>query len=211
VNPEIHPTRSELLHIRKRKQVVEKAHLVLRKKQDAIILLIQSLLKDARKQREYISEQFRATTDLLAVASMMEGETGLAIAAASVEENPLVSVHKLTFMGVRFCSYHPVNVIKNLEERGYGILGTSSVVDELADAYEELLCRIIKAAEYESKLKALLSDLERTRRLVKGIELRVIPELVQKEEWIRNAREEREREDLSRLLHIKKKKRKWRE
>ncbi len=86
-----------------------------------------------------------------------------------------------------------------------------ALVDELADAFVELLCRKIYAAEYESKSKVLLSDLERTRRLVKGIELRVIPELVQKEEWIRNALEEREREDLSRLLHIKKKKLKWRE
>jgi V/A-type H+-transporting ATPase subunit D len=210
LNSEIRPTRSELLHIRRRKQVVLKAHLVLRKKQDAIVFLILSLLKEARKQREFISIQYRTTTDLLAVASMMEGETGLAIVAASVEENPSVLVKNISFMGVRFCSFRPVNVMKNLESRGYGILGTSSVVDELADAYEELLCRIIKSAEYESKLRALLSDLERTRRLVKGIELRVIPELEQKEEWIRNAREERDREDLSRLLHIKKKKRKWR-
>ncbi len=61
------------------------------------------------------------------------------------------------------CHDLPVYFNKDLEERGYGILGTRSVVNELADAYEELLFRIIKPAEYESKLNALLPDLERTQ------------------------------------------------
>ena len=61
------------------------------------------------------------------------------------------------------CHDRPVCFNKDLEERGYGILGTRSVVDELADAYEELLFRIIKPAEYESKLNALLPDLGRTQ------------------------------------------------
>jgi len=49
-------------------------------------------------------------------------------------------------MGVVVPEIESSKVQKNLAERGYGVLGTSAVIDETASAFEELEGEIIRAA-----------------------------------------------------------------
>jgi len=102
-------------------------------------------------------------------------------------------------------------VKKTLIQRGYGILGTSSVIDDAADAYEDLIAAIIASAELEGGITRLLDDIERTRRRVNALEFKVIPELTDLRRLIEYQRDEMERQDAVRLRRIKKikAKRRW--
>ena len=102
-------------------------------------------------------------------------------------------------------------VKKTLIQRGYGILGTSSVIDDAADAYEDLISAIIASAELEGGITRLLDDIERTRRRVNALEFKVIPELTDLRRLIEYQRDEMERQDAVRLRRIKKikAKRRW--
>ncbi|MDH7509014.1 MAG: V-type ATP synthase subunit D, partial [Methanomassiliicoccales archaeon] len=88
---------------------------------------------------------------------------------------------------------------------GYGVIGTSPFIDEAAEAYEELVETIIKAAEIETTMKRLLDEIEKTKRRVNALEYKVIPELKEAEEFIEFRLEEMERENIFRLKRIKQK------
>jgi len=94
-------------------------------------------------------------------------------------------------------------VKKSLVNRGYGLLGTTSVIDEAAEAFEELVDKIIEAAEIETALKRLLDEIESTKRRVNALEFKVIPELTEAGDFIKMRLDEMEREELFRLKKIK--------
>jgi V/A-type H+-transporting ATPase subunit D len=106
-------------------------------------------------------------------------------------------------MGVVVPKIESSGILKSLHERGYGIIGTSSRIDEAAETYEKLVEQIIVSAEIESAMKKLLEDIEKTKRRVNALEFKVIPELKEAEQFIKLRLEEMEREETFRLKKIK--------
>jgi len=92
-----------------------------------------------------------------------------------------------------------------LDERNYGIIGSSSYVDTVVDDYQELLEKIVLSAEMETAMKRLLLEIEKTRRRVSALEYIVIPRMEGQAKFIRARLEELERENLFKLKLIKKK------
>ena len=82
-------------------------------------------------------------------------------------------------------------------------LGTSTVIDETASAFEELVESIIESAEIETTMKRLLDEIEKTKRRVNALEFKVIPELTEARDFIKMRLDEMEREELFRLKKIK--------
>jgi V/A-type H+-transporting ATPase subunit D len=120
-----------------------------------------------------------------------------------MKANPTVNVRSKNVMGVVVPEVEGESVRKQLDERGYGLIGTSPRIDEAADAYEALVDLIIQAAEVETTMRKLLEDIEKTKRRVNALEYRVIPELKEAANFINFRLEEMERDNISRLKHIK--------
>jgi V/A-type H+-transporting ATPase subunit D len=91
-------------------------------------------------------------------------------------------------------------------ERGYGLLGTTSVIDEAAEAYETLIVQLVDLAEHEGSIRRILEELEKTTRRVNALEKKLIPDLHAAKDRIEQRRDELEREEFSRLFFIKKRK-----
>jgi V/A-type H+-transporting ATPase subunit D len=108
-------------------------------------------------------------------------------------------------MGVVVPEIEASKVKKGILERGYSLIGTSSVLDEAAEGFEDLVEAIIRSAEIETTLKRLLDDIEGTKRRVNALEYRVIPELRAAGSFIKMRLDEMEREELFRLKKIKSK------
>jgi V/A-type H+-transporting ATPase subunit D len=203
---DIPPTRMALLATKRQIAIAERAHRVLKLKEEGLLLELIRIVPHAKTERDTVMVQYQAAEDQLAVASMMEGETGIAIAAFSIEEYPTFDSDILNILGVHLPVLKPKMVKKTLHERGYGLLGTTGVIDEVADAYEELVDRIIKSAEAEWRIKTLLIEIERTRRLVNSLEFKIIPLLYRRKNEIELRRDEIDREEHTRLFLIKKRK-----
>ncbi|MEC9253410.1 MAG: V-type ATP synthase subunit D, partial [Candidatus Thermoplasmatota archaeon] len=92
---------------------------------------------------------------------------------------------------------------KSVEERGYGLIGTSVRVDEAVHAFELLAAKILEAAELETTMKKLLDEIEATKRRVNALEFKVIPQLEEIASYITLRLEELERENIFRLKRIK--------
>ena len=108
--------------------------------------------------------------------------------------------------GVVVPQIESTKVRKSLDQRGYGLVGTSARIDEAADTYEELLETVILAAEVETAMKKMLEEIEKTKRRVNALEFKLLPELHEAQEYIEQKLEEQEREEIFRMKKIKAKK-----
>ncbi|MDD3857703.1 MAG: V-type ATP synthase subunit D [Methanoculleus sp.] len=201
---DIKPTRAGLLIVRRRLALAERVHRLLSMKLDGMMLELVRLTEETAEERRALEERYAGAREMVAVAAMMEGATGVLLAALSVEIDPSYTAGHRNVFGVRLPALEPVMVRKTLDQRGYGILGTSSVIDDAADAYEELLMAIIATAEREGGVKRLLDEIEKTRRRVNALEFKVIPELTELRRFIDDQRDEMERQEWTRLRRIKK-------
>jgi V/A-type H+/Na+-transporting ATPase subunit D len=200
---DIKPTRSELINLKRKIKLSERGYKILKMKRDGLILEFFKVLAVAKDTRGDLTNKYSQAVEMMALANTVEGAIGVKSAAFSVKEVPEISLKSKNIMGVIVPEIGSTKVRKSLVDRGYGMLGTSPVIDETATAFEELVESIIESAEIETTMKRLLDEIESTKRRVNALEFKVIPELTEAQDFIKMRLDEMEREELFRLKRIK--------
>ncbi|MEN6341599.1 MAG: V-type ATP synthase subunit D [Methanospirillum sp.] len=200
----VSPTRGELLAIKRRIILSEKAYSVLKRKLDGLMFELMHRLGSARTAESALYENYVMANQELAVATMMVGELGVAIAAESIEAAPVLERTEKNVFGVRLPAFRVERVARSLDERGYSLLGTTPVIDDVVEAHEDLVLSIVAAAEAEASLRLLTQEIVRTRRRVRALENRVLPDLRETRDMIELRREELDIEEHARLFLNKK-------
>ncbi|WP_458207316.1 V-type ATP synthase subunit D [Haladaptatus sp. NG-SE-30] len=203
---DVKPTRKELMQIEERIDLSERGHDTLEKKRDGLIMEFMDILDQAQDVRSGLEEDYQRAQQTINMARAMEGDVAVRGAAAALQEHPEITTESKNIMGVVVPQIESSKVKKSLDERGYGVLGTSARIDETADAYEELLESIILAAEVETAMKKMLTEIETTKRRVNALEFKLLPELREAQDYIEQKLEEQEREEIFRMKKIKAKK-----
>jgi len=203
---DVKPTRKNLMHIEDRIELSERGHDTLEKKRDGLIMEFMDILDQAQDVRSDMEKTYQEAQRAIDMARAMEGDVAVRGAAAALKEHPEITTQSKNIMGVVVPQIESSKVRKDLEERGYGVLGTSARIDEAAGAYEELLEVIILAAEVETAMKKMLDEIETTKRRVNALEFKLLPELHENKEYIEQKLEEQEREEIFRMKKIKAKK-----
>ncbi len=202
---EIQPTRSELLEVTKKIRLTKNGHKILKLKRDGLILEFFNILDQAKDLRQEIAKQYVQAREKIAIAGAVDGVIAVRSAAYALTVHPEIQLRSRNLMGVVVPEIKSSRIVAPLDERGYGIIGTSPRIDEAADAYEKLVETVVKAAELETTMKKLLEEIERTKRRVNALEFKVLPELEEIERFIRFRLEEMERDNIFRLKRIKNK------
>jgi V/A-type H+-transporting ATPase subunit D len=200
---DVKPTRSELIELKRKIKLSESGHKLLKMKRDGLILEFFEILKKAKTVRAELDEQFVVSQEKINIAKSVEGIVTVKSTAFSFKDTPRLEVESKNVMGVVVPKIESSSIKKDINERGYGIIGTSSRIDEAAEAYENLVDKIILAAEIETTIKKLLDDIEKTKRRVNALEFKVIPELSEARDFIILRLDEMERENTFRLKRIK--------
>jgi V/A-type H+-transporting ATPase subunit D len=200
---DIKPTRSELINLKRKIQLSERGYKILKMKRDGLILEFFKVLAEAKDTHGDLLKKYHHAAGMMALANTVEGAIGVKSAAFSVKEVPQISLKSKNIMGVIVPDIESSKVKKSLVDRGYGVLGTSPVIDETATAFEDLVESIIESAEIETTMKRLLEEIESTKRRVNALEFKVIPELNAAKDFIKMRLDEMEREELFRLKKIK--------
>ena len=203
---DVKPTRKNLMQIEDRIELSERGHGTLEKKRDGLIMEFMDILDQAQDVRSGLNEDYEVAQQKINMARAMEGDVAVRGAAAALKEHPEITTESKNIMGVVVPQIESSKVKKSLDERGYGVLGTSARIDEAAEAYEELLESIILAAEVETAMKKMLTEIETTKRRVNALEFKLLPELNEAQDYIEQKLEEQEREETFRLKKIKSKK-----
>ncbi|WP_277553681.1 V-type ATP synthase subunit D [Halobaculum limi] len=203
---DVKPTRKNLMEIEDRIDLSERGHDTLEQKRDGLIMEFMDILDQAQDVRDELETNYDTAQEKINKARAMEGDVAVRGAAAALKEHPEITTQSKNIMGVVVPQIESSKVRKNLDERGYGLLGSSARIDEAADAYEELLESIILAAEVETAMKKMLKEIETTKRRVNALEFKLLPELNKNKDYIEQKLEEQEREEIFRLKKIKAKK-----
>ena len=203
---DVKPTRKELMQIDDRIDLSERGHGTLEKKRDGLIMEFMDILDRAQDVRGELSSDYERAQKTINMARAMEGDVAVRGAAAALQEHPEITTESKNIMGVVVPQIESSRVSKSLDQRGYGVLGTSARIDEAAEAYEDLLESVILAAEVETAMKKMLDEIETTKRRVNALEFKLLPELYENKEYIEQKLEEQEREEIFRLKKIKDKK-----
>jgi V/A-type H+-transporting ATPase subunit D len=200
---DVKPTRSELIATRRRIKLSISGHKLLKMKRDGLIIEFFELLPKVKDMRSQLVELYTIANKKLAVAMVADGKSALRSAANCVRTPPQVELDENNIMGVVVPKIKVSTIQKSIEERGYGLIGTSVRVDESVHAFEKLAEKVLEAAELETTMKKLLDEIESTKRRVNALEFKVIPQLEEVASYITLRLEELERENVFRLKRIK--------
>ena len=203
---DVKPTRKNLMAIEERIELSERGHDTLEKKRDGLIMEFMDILDQAQDVRANLETQYEEAQHAIDMARAMDGDVAVRGAAAALKEHPELTTQSKNIMGVVVPEIESSKVRKSLDERGYGVMGTSARIDEAAEAYEDLLEQIILAAEVETAMKKMLDEIETTKRRVNALEFKLLPDLNENKEYIEQKLEEQEREEIFRMKKIKQKK-----
>ena len=203
---DVKPTRKNLMEIEDRIELSERGHDTLEQKRDGLIMEFMDILDQAKDVRSDLNEDYDHAQETINMARAVEGDVAVRGAAAALKEHPEITSQSKNIMGVVVPQIESSRVRKRLDERGYGLLGSSSRIDETAEAYEELIETIVLAAEVETAMRKMLEEIEKTKRRVNALEFKLLPDLRENQEYIEQKLEEQEREEIFRLKKIKAKK-----
>jgi|TARA_A100001037_G_scaffold96749_1_gene88136 V/A-type H+-transporting ATPase subunit D len=193
----------ELIETKRKIKLSKSGYKLLKMKRDGLIMEFFELLPKVKDLRSQLSALYSDAMEKLAIAVAADGKTALESAANCLNKAPEVELSSKNIMGVVVPSVEVTAVEKSLEDRGYGLIGTSIRVDEAVHAFEKLSEMIILAAEGETTMKKLLDEIESTKRRVNALEFKVIPNLEEVAKYISFRLEELERESIFGLKRIK--------
>ena len=203
---QVSPTRMTLLAKKSQIKLASQGVDLLKKKRDALVkefFAIVQMLLISREELETLSHHAYRS---LMIAKGIEGEKKLSSAAAAGKRQVVFKMTQKSVWGVEIPEVDKsgLDLRRGLLERGYSITGVSAHVDSVAEKFEAILNVILDIASVEVHLKRLGQEIKKTSRRVNALEQNLIPKLGMHVNYIKNALEERAREDTCRLKLLKK-------
>ncbi len=195
---EIKPTRAELRETKRRILLVRRGHRLLKRKQEALMAEFFACLDRYRAlHREATAAQAEAEKAAVR-AEMVAGP-------ARVWSFSLTRAGCLNISwGMRHFMGAALPEISVQAPPAQGLLPGEAVENYLAaQAAERLALCWVRLAGLEATLRALLSDIERTKRRVNALEIKLLPSLEESQRFIQAHLEEMERESLFSLKRLR--------
>ena len=201
---DVTPNRSVLLQLKSKIKLTQGGHKVLKMKRDGLIIEFFEVLEKAKQMRAGVSSDYESAMEKINIATTVKGEIAVKSAAYALKADPQVKLSSKSIMGMMVPKVEADRIHTKIVDKGYGVITTSSYIEEAAMAFEKLLDTIVRAAEVETTMKKLLDEIEKTKRRVNALEFKIIPELKESERFVKFSLEEMERENTTRLKHLKK-------
>ena len=196
----VNPNRMELLKLRRRRQVAQRGHKLLKDKLDELMKEFLARIGESRSMRADVERGLFAAYGTFAIARAESGSAVLSAALASGQPQELLEIGERNVMSVRI----PEFTLAGLPAPGgYSLVTTPIVLDVALDSLAELAPRLVELAAREKAIELLAAEIERTRRRVNALEYVLIPQLDETIRYIGMKLDEAERSNLTRLMKVK--------
>ncbi|MFB6208622.1 MAG: V-type ATP synthase subunit D [Candidatus Nanohaloarchaea archaeon] len=203
MSQDVKPTRSEELRLKERIELAENGHEILEKKRDGLIHEFMEIAGEAREVNEELASLYSEARLKMLLAKVYDGEDIVKSNAFPVNSEPTINSDTRNIMGVVVPEIESEGISRTIMEREYGMTSATSRVDSVAEKYEELLEKVVEAAETQTKILKLLEEIEKTKRRVNALEHKVIPEFKDALDMVSQSLEESAREETFRMKKIK--------
>jgi V/A-type H+-transporting ATPase subunit D len=195
------PTKIELISTRRRLLTAARVKKVLDDKREVLLKRLDEMIQQAAASRDEISQPLSDAYLALYDAYLKLGPLRLEGIAANTP--PMVEA-EITVNRIVGVDVPSVKLSKNEVGMTYGFADTSVAVDRASRQVRNALPSIFRAAEFENAIFRLAKELEKTQRLLNALEYMIIPRYEDSIRYIQQTLEEREREEFTRLKHVKK-------
>ena len=197
----VHPTRMELLTLRKRRTIAERGRDLLREKLDALMIEFFEFVREINTLRARAQNLLAEAYESFIETQMVMGYMKLEQTSVGVEDRFSIETKTRNVIGVTI-PYIQVNV-KPLSGFPYNVYDTSAQLDEATLKMIEAIKAIAELSSAEAAVKKLAEAIAATKRRVNSLEYIVIPRMLSTIRYIEMHLEEAEREDFFRLKRIK--------
>jgi V/A-type H+-transporting ATPase subunit D len=197
----VHPTRMELLTLRKRQKIAERGRDLLREKLDALMIEFFQYVREINTLRTQAQDLLADAYESFMDAQMAMGCMKLEQTSVGVEDRFTIESKTRNVIGVTI-PYIQINV-KPLNEFPYNVYDTSAQLDEATLKMAEAIKAVAELSSAEAAVKKLAEAIAATKRRVNSLEYIVIPRMLATIRYIEMHLEEAEREDFFRLKRIK--------
>lgn len=199
------PSRMTLITFKTRQKGAQKGHSLLKKKADALVMKLRSILKDLKIGKEAMSDNMKAAHMALAYAKYHAGESGLAFAIQEcMKAKPLkIVASSENVAGVA------IPILKRGEGNTAGDAGMGKGGEQIKSAREQwqkCLTNLVLVGSQQTQFIVLDSAIKITNRRVNALDKVVIPKIINTLAYITSELDELEREEFFRLKMIQKKK-----
>jgi len=190
------PTRSNLISIRHRLELVRQGHDLLDRKRDVLIMEILSVIEDAERIQSRVRDQFTRAYEAIEEARAAVGTERVRRIALSRPPETKVQITPKSIMGtvVPSVSYEAPDT-----QPLYGFGDTSVVLDRAQGEWGDVLSLMGELAEKVTTVWRLALELRRTQRRVNALENIFIPSYEETLQYIEDTLEEKSREELFRM------------
>jgi V/A-type H+-transporting ATPase subunit D len=202
----VHPTRLELLRLKRRKSMAEGIVDILKKDLDALTLNLFDLVKKIPPLRDIMHKTLREAYDLFIEAEMISGSRkieGVSLAAQSIDFK-ISEDKKKGVLGILFPTLQLSEGNRASGPR-FNLLDTSANLDKSASKIKASFSDIVKLAEIEGSIRILLEVMAIKKRQMNRIQFKILPQLDAAIRYIELILEETERQDAVRVRVLQRK------
>jgi len=200
----IHPTRTNLLHLKERRGAVTNSARILKARRQALIRKVIESSRPFLESNDAIRNDYGKALAELHFTLGHEGKDFVASVAAVSKREVGVEIEQKNVMGVKYREVlFDQAMVRSPRERNYDYMGTTPHMEESVHLFEKIVDAMMEYAVFESKLKRLGDEILRVTRRDRVLEERVLPRLKGEIRTIAQYLGERERESYFRLKRFK--------
>jgi len=204
---EVHPTRLELLRLRRRKALAEGIADILQKDLDTLIVALIEHKQRANALRTRLYESLNTAYSLFIETEMIIGtmkareiSSSAPLIKFSVEVSSIPGV-----LGIPFPSFNCAKEENAVLKPRFNLIETPIQLNETVSKIEEALNFIVKLAELTAVIREILEILALKRRQINRIRFKIIPQLDATIRYVELILEEIERQDAIRVRVLQRK------
>ncbi len=203
----IHPTRIELVRLRRRKALAEGIVDILKKDLDALTASLFEHAQGIPSMRSQIREALREAYRLFIEAEMIAGLRKIeeiSLVAKPIELDVQMGL-KSGVLGIQLPAFQLIKGKIGSVEPRYSPQDAPAKLDESTSRTKEALVHIVMLAETEASIKEILEVMSVKRRQVNRLQYKVLPQLDAAIRYIELILEETERQDAIRVRVLQRK------
>lgn len=202
----IHPTRIELVRLRRRKALAEGIVDILKKDLDALTASLFELAQTIPSLRGTVRESLSEAYELFVEAEMIAG-SGKIREISLVAEPIGIDIQVGAKSGVLGIQLPTLQLIEEKTGAGprYNPLDTPATLDLSTLRVKDALVHIVKLGETEASIKEILEVMSVKRRQINRLQYKVLPQLDAAIRYIELILEEAERQDAIRVRVLQRK------
>ena len=196
------PTKIELARLKRRLKLATRIQKIVKDRLSILIMEFLQTVKECASVKEGLLTEFAEAYKALSKTSGYHGYVPLENEILVSEMTVKVNAGTRNVAGVRMPLFE-IERIDPVKSKMKNMADTSSIMDHSTELSRKCLETTIQLAELENSLELLGAEINKVKRINNALEYIVIPSLDVTIKYLTMKFEERDREEISRLKHVK--------